>query len=46
MSICSKYARNNAVYKTKTGFALFNGVDSKPIVKRQNEPLTDEQEQR
>ncbi|CAE6439787.1 unnamed protein product [Rhizoctonia solani] len=41
----AKYTRSSAVYKTKTGHSLFNGVDSKPIMKRQNEPLTDEQEQ-
>ncbi|KEP52963.1 aspartic protease [Rhizoctonia solani 123E] len=38
-----KYARGNAAYKTKTGLDLFSGVQS--LEKRQNEPLTDEQDE-
>ncbi|KAJ1302426.1 hypothetical protein OPQ81_002744 [Rhizoctonia solani] len=41
----AKYARGNAVYKAKMGHNLFSGINNRPFAKRQNEPLTDEQEQ-
>ncbi|KAG8735641.1 Type I transmembrane sorting receptor [Ceratobasidium sp. 428] len=39
-----KYAAGNAAYKQNTGKALFPNLEGS-LVKRQNEPLTDEQEE-